>query len=47
MDLSYFYISKANVAYCELSREAPSYFSALKMPNEGQFVLYKEFGFQI
>ncbi|KAI1233747.1 hypothetical protein IHE44_0004190 [Lamprotornis superbus] len=30
---------KANVAHSEPSREAPSYFSVLKMPNEGQFVL--------
>lgn len=46
----YFCISKehkANVAYSELNREASSYFSVLKMPNENQFVLYKEFGFQI
>lgn len=46
----YFYISKehkANVAYSEFSREAPSYFSVLNVPNESQFVLYKEFGFQI
>ncbi|KAL2298969.1 hypothetical protein Nmel_014579 [Mimus melanotis] len=45
-----FYISKeskANVAHSELNREALSYFSVLKMPNEGQFVLCKEFGFQI
>lgn len=46
----HFYISKerkTNVAYSELSREAPSYFSVLKMPDEGQFVLYEELGFQI